>query len=85
MLVIAAGNKNDPRLKDLDWATLINKGYHRMKQNPRIMALLRTEIRRYVERIPLDSTSVWLCCTHFPAVQDLIGKDSAGEVRVEAK
>jgi glutamate racemase len=72
VIVIAAGNKNDPRLKELDWATLINKGYHRMKHNPRIMALLRTEIRRYVERIPLDSTSVWLCCTHFPAVQDLI-------------
>jgi glutamate racemase len=74
VLVIAAGNKNDPELKELDWATLINKGYHRMRQNPRIMALLRTEIRRYVDRIPLDSTSVWLCCTHFPAVQDLIEK-----------
>jgi len=72
VLVIAAGDKNNRALKELDWATLINKGYHRMKTNPRIMALLRTEIRRYVDRIPLDSTSVWLCCTHFPAVQDLI-------------
>lgn len=72
VLMIAAGNKDNPELKELDWATLINKGYHRLKQNPRIMALLKTEIRRYVDRIPLDSTSVWLCCTHFPAIQDLI-------------
>lgn len=71
VLVIGCGNENDPELKDLDWATLINKGYHRSK-DPRIVARLRTEIRRYVDRIPLDSTSVWLCCTHFPAVQDLI-------------
>lgn len=72
VLVIAAGNKNDPALKKLDWARLINKGYHQMKEDKRITALLRTEVRRYVDRIPLDSTSVWLCCTHFPAIQDLI-------------
>lgn len=72
VIVIAAGNEKDPELKDLDWATLINKGYHRMKEDKQITALLRTEVRRYVDRIPLDSTSVWLCCTHFPAIQDLI-------------
>ena len=72
VLVIAAGDKLNPLLKDMDWATLINKGYHRANQTPAVKALLRKEVRRYVDQIPLDSTSVWLCCTHFPAIKGLI-------------
>ena len=72
VLVIGAGDKRNPLLKDMDWATLINKGYHRMNQTAAVKALLRKEVRRYVDQIPLDSTSVWLCCTHFPAIKGLI-------------
>ncbi|MET0963281.1 MAG: hypothetical protein ABWY05_10780 [Noviherbaspirillum sp.] len=81
VLVIAAGDKNNPELKDMDWPTLVNKGYHRLKDNPAIMALLRREVRRYVERIPLDSTSVWLCCTHFPALKELVEELLADRLR----
>lgn len=41
------------------------------RQTQKTEILLR-EIRRYVDKIPLDSTSVWLCCTHFPALKKFI-------------
>ena len=80
-LVIAAGDKRNAFLKDMDWATLINKGYHRMNQTAAVKALLRREVRRYVDQIPLDSTSVWLCCTHFPAIKGLIEEILAERLR----
>lgn len=81
VLVISAGDKRNPLLKDMDWATLINKGYHRMNQTAAVKALLRKEVRRYVDQIPLDSTSVWLCCTHFPAIKGLIEEILAERLR----
>jgi glutamate racemase len=36
--------------------------------------LLLGEIFRYVDQIPLNATSVWLCCTHFPILRELIRK-----------
>lgn len=81
VLVIAAGDKRNPLLKDMDWATLINKGYHRTNQTAAVKALLRKEVRRYVDQIPLDSTSVWLCCTHFPAIKGLIEEILAERLR----
>ena len=65
----------------MDWATLINKGYHRTNQTLAVKALLKREVRRYVDQIPLDSTSVWLCCTHFPAIKGLIEQNLAERLR----
>jgi hypothetical protein len=51
----------------LDWASLVNRLYH-LSSDPTVLGLLKREIRRYVDKISLDTTSVWLCCTHFPAL-----------------
>lgn len=69
---IGCGNRNDPRLKEKDWASLVNKGYYLDSMPGSIKAMLKEEINRYVDQIPLDSTSVWLCCTHFPALRTWI-------------
>lgn len=64
--VIGAGSP-DPELEGLDWASLVNHLYH-LSSDPTVLGLLKREIRRYVDKISLDTTSVWLCCTHFPAL-----------------
>jgi glutamate racemase len=81
---IGCGNEHDPTLKDKDWATLVNKGYYlealKDPDGP-IATMLKDEIDRYVDQIPLDSTSVWLCCTHFPALKQLIEARLAKRLR----
>jgi glutamate racemase len=69
--MIGCGDKNNISLSGKDWAKLINLG-HYLDSQPTIRAMLEEEINRYVDQIPLDSTSVWLCCTHFPAIRHLI-------------
>jgi glutamate racemase len=81
VLVIAAGDDGNPELKHMDWPTLVNKGYHRKNQTAAVKAMVRREVRRYVEQIPLDSTSVWLVCTHFPALKALIDEILAERLR----
>lgn len=68
--IIGAGSP-DPELEGLDWASLVNHLYH-LSTDQTVLALLRREIRRYVDKIPLDTTSIWLCCTHFPALLKFI-------------
>ena len=81
VLVIAAGDDGNPELKHMDWPTLVNKGYHRKNQTAAVKAMVRREVRRYVDQIPLDSTSLWLCCTHFPALRELIEEILAERLR----
>lgn len=81
VLVIAAGDDGNPELKHMDWPTLVNKGYHRKNQTAAVKAMVRREVRRYAEQIPLDSTSVWLVCTHFPALKELIDEVLAERLR----
>jgi glutamate racemase len=79
-LVIAAGDKNNPNLKDMDWPTLVNHEYHN-KQAPATRAQLETEINRYVDQIPLNATSIVLACTHFPAIKHLIAERMTQRLR----
>jgi glutamate racemase len=51
----------------------VNKLAH-LDKNSAAYAELDREVERYVDLIPLDSTSVWLCCTHFPALLKLFRK-----------
>lgn len=81
VLVIAAGDDGNPELKHMDWPTLVNKGYHRKNQTAAVKAMVRREVRRYAEQIPLDSTSVWLVCTHFPALRELLDDILAERLR----
>ena len=71
MLVIGCGDKAIRPGHDL--AGLINKGAHLVPGSADYLLLLR-EIFRYVEQIPLNATSIWLCCTHFPILRELIRK-----------
>ena len=69
--VIACGDKASRPGHDL--AGLVNKLAHLRPEDPDHLLLLR-EIYRYVDQIPLDATSIWLCCTHFPILMELIRK-----------
>jgi glutamate racemase len=69
--VIACGDKANRPGHDL--AGLVNKLAHLRPDDPDYLLLLR-EIDRVVEQIPLDATSIWLCCTHFPILMELIRK-----------
>jgi glutamate racemase len=71
MLVIGCGDKATRPGHDL--AALINKGAH-LDIGSADFRLLEREIFRYVEQIPLNATSIWLCCTHFPILRELIRK-----------
>ena len=70
--VIGCGNRNARPNKDL--AHLVNKLAHLNDENSIAYIELDREVERYVGLIPLDSTSVWLCCTHFPALLQPIRK-----------
>lgn len=69
--VIACGDKASRPGHDL--ASLVNKLAHLRPGDPDYLLLLR-EIYRYADQIPLDATSIWLCCTHFPILMELIRK-----------
>jgi glutamate racemase len=71
MLVIGCGDKAIRPGHDL--AALINKGAH-LDVGSADFRLLEREIFRYVEQIALNATSIWLCCTHFPILRELIRK-----------
>ena len=81
LIVIAGGNKAEHPGKD--WATLINEGMH-VSTHPADIELFDTEIRRYVDTIPLDATSVWLCCTHYPAIKQRIEARLAERLAAES-
>ena len=71
VLVIACGDKANRPGHDL--AGLVNRLAHLRPDDPDYLLLLR-EIYRYADQIPLDATSIWLCCTHFPILIELIKK-----------
>lgn len=70
MLVIGCGDKENRPGQDL--AGLITKEAY-LPDSPNYRRLER-EVYRYCEQIPLNATSIWLCCTHYPVLRDLIRK-----------
>lgn len=70
MLVIGCGDKENRPGHDL--AGLITKEAHLTKSVN--YPLLVREVYRYCEQIPLNATSIWLCCTHYPVLKELIRK-----------
>ena len=54
-----------------NWAPYINK-FAEMYKNPETRAIMMDDIKQIVDRIPADATSVWLCCTHYPAYKPFI-------------
>jgi len=54
-----------------EWAPLINRLDH-LNPDSAVQASVDQAVKKYVEKIPEDATSVWLCCTHYPALKDRI-------------
>ncbi|MBK4736941.1 glutamate cyclase domain-containing protein [Noviherbaspirillum pedocola] len=69
---IGCGEKNNPAMKEKDWASLVNAGIYKVDLNSPTGMMLEFEVNRYVDQIPLDSTAVFLCCTHFPALRHMV-------------
>ncbi len=66
---IGAGDReNEP---GMDWASLINQLKH-LSEDPSDQKLVQEQIEKYVDKIPEDATSVYLCCTHYPAFKNRI-------------
>jgi glutamate racemase len=53
-------------------ATLVNEGAN---TNPKREAEVRAAVKKYVARLPKNTTSVWLCCTHYPALERYIREE----------
>ena len=68
------GNKEERMTTSIgapNWAPYINK-FDEMYEKPETRAMMMADIKEIVDRIPADSTSVWLCCTHYPAYKPFI-------------
>lgn len=68
--VIGCGNR-DKRPQD-DWATFVNNGAHD-PNHPDHEAFLFA-VKTYAYQIPLNASSIWLCCTHFPILAKFLRK-----------
>jgi glutamate racemase len=68
--VIGCGDRKERPKKDL--ARFVNNLAHLKDSTSPAYHELMHEVRRYVDLIPLNSSSIWLCCTHFPALKDII-------------
>lgn len=71
LVIIGCGDQEARPNHDL--AGLITSGAH-LDPNNANYPLFQRELYRYCEQIPLNATSIWLCCTHFPAVREMIRK-----------
>ncbi|MBC7957937.1 MAG: DUF4392 domain-containing protein [Cytophagales bacterium] len=69
------GNPRSPsqitEIGALSWADIVNSIEH-TSNDPGAQAYVAKEIRAIVDQVPDDATSVWLTCTHFPALKPLI-------------
>lgn len=53
------------------WAPAINETMH---LDPTKAALVDEMVQEIIDKVPKDATSVWLCCTHYPALYPWIRK-----------
>ena len=68
------GNKEERMTTTIgapNWAPYINK-FDEMYNKPETRAVMMDDIKEIVAKIPEDATSVWLCCTHYPAYKPFI-------------
>ncbi|OAJ61444.1 hypothetical protein A6V36_23995 [Paraburkholderia ginsengiterrae] len=55
------------------WAELVNDLDH-LSDDPETSRKVDEAVAKYVDKVPRDATSVWLCCTHYPALKERIEK-----------
>jgi glutamate racemase len=55
-----------------EWAPLVNDLKHVQGASKNDQAAVADAVAKYVKQIPKDATSVWLCCTHYPALKPQI-------------
>ncbi|RFP09331.1 MULTISPECIES: glutamate cyclase domain-containing protein [unclassified Duganella] len=67
------------------WAPLINNLDH-ASDKPEVKTAVREAVHEYVNQVPHDATSVWLCCTHYPAlkpqIEDAMRETGRGHIPV---
>lgn len=61
----------DRRIAAPEWADMINRLDH-LNDKPEVIEKVKKTVEKYVKKIPVDATSVWLCCTHYPALKSHI-------------
>lgn len=57
-----------------NWATLVDEGLH-LSKDPAVQAKVKAEVQKHVDQLlreQPDTTSVWLNCTHYPALAPVI-------------
>lgn len=54
-----------------EWAGMVNKLEH-LSENESVKENVRENVQKIVDQFPDDITSVFLCCTHFPALTPFI-------------
>lgn len=72
-------SKRNVRLRDgyaigaPGWAELVNDLDH-LSEDPEVSRRVDAAVAQYVDKVPQDATSLWLCCTHYPALKERIEK-----------
>jgi glutamate racemase len=72
-------SKRNVRLRDgyaigaPGWAERVNNLDH-LSTDPEVSGEVDATVAEYVDKVPRDATSLWLCCTHYPALKERIEK-----------
>jgi glutamate racemase len=51
-----------------EWASLVNEGKYLSESSQEDKVAVEKAVLEYVGQVPKDATSLWLCCTHYPAL-----------------
>jgi glutamate racemase len=67
-----AGGKPVQMIGCHEWAPMVNELKHVDEASPEDQAEVQQAVAKYVAKVPAEASSVWLCCTHYPALKPQI-------------
>jgi glutamate racemase len=73
LTVVACGDRNNPNFNGYDLANIINHLLHQ-SDDPDIREMAMRAIRHYMSQVPVNATKIFLCCTHYPWLKDLLAE-----------
>ena len=65
------------------WADMVNAGKHAKLDDPAVVAEVHQKLKERLANLPPDLDTIYLCCTHYPAMMAQITK-AYQELRTEA-
>jgi glutamate racemase len=83
---VSGGQLKVTQIAAPDFAPAVNRGDHLKPPGSPERIALDKAADQYIQQIPADATSVWLCCTHYPAltstIQDALNRAGKGHIKI---